>query len=417
MNFNKAYDTALATLAEQLDGSGGEVYLVRDLFGKFRVLLPDTLLGRRESLAAALAEALDDYAHPPPTACLALSDLPGIDSAISRLVHEVGELRILLVDRLLTGSEWTAAPATTDGHPTRVTFYSMKGGVGRSTTVAVVAWHLARTGKTVLVVDLDLESPGVGSTLLPNEQLPDYGVVDWFVEDAIGHGDDVVEAMIAPSPLALHGAGQVYVVPAFGKETGDYLPKLGRVYLERGGQGPEPWPSRLRRMVQALEQHVAPDVVLLDSRTGLHDTSAALIMAMGAHTLMFAVDSRQTWTAYDYLLCHWQEHPQIRDFRKRLWFVASMVNDHDRDSYLQSFRDRAHEHLSLLYDADEDGDFSFSLQDEDAPHSPADRHVRWNRALLSFDPTSNLDVAEVESAYATLLAWFERVLLQPEVTA
>jgi hypothetical protein len=417
MNFNEAYDTALQTLTAELEGTRGEVYLVRDLFGKFRVLLPNDLLESRDNVAAALADALGNYSHPASTACLPLADLPGIERSVSRLVHEADDLRIHLVDRLLMGTEWTAAPGTTDGHPTRVTFYSMKGGVGRSTTVAVVAWHLARTGKKVLVFDLDLESPGVGSTLLPTDQLPECGAVDWFVEDAVGNQSAVVENMVAPSPLALDGDGQVYVVPAFGKETGDYLPKLGRVYLERGGDGPEPWPSRLRRMVRALEEHVNPDIVLLDSRTGLHDTSAALIMAMGAHTLMFAVDSRQTWTAYDYLLGHWAEHPQIREFRERLWFVASMVNDHDRDDYLKAFRDRAHEHLSVLYDADEDGEFSYSLEHEEAPHSPAERHVRWSKALLAFDPTSSLDVDQVELAYAPFLRWFERVLFPAEVTS
>ncbi|MCA9547244.1 MAG: hypothetical protein KC613_22735, partial [Myxococcales bacterium] len=108
---------------------------------------------------------------------------------------------------------------------------------------------------------------------------------------------------------------KIYVVPAFGKSTGDYLPKLGRVYLERGGQGPEPWHRRLQRMVKALEDKLGPDVVLLDSRTGLHDTSAALVMAMGAHTLMFALDTEQTWSAYKFLLDHWNQHPQVAEFR------------------------------------------------------------------------------------------------------
>lgn len=48
--------------------------------------------------------------------------------------------------------------------PTRtlVTFYSYKGGVGRSLALANVAWRLAdRHGLRVLVVDWDLEAPGL----------------------------------------------------------------------------------------------------------------------------------------------------------------------------------------------------------------------------------------------------------------
>ncbi|MEV6348792.1 FxSxx-COOH system tetratricopeptide repeat protein [Actinoplanes sp. NPDC051851] len=42
-----------------------------------------------------------------------------------------------------------------------VTFYSFKGGTGRTMALANIAWILAANGKRVLVVDWDLESPGL----------------------------------------------------------------------------------------------------------------------------------------------------------------------------------------------------------------------------------------------------------------
>jgi len=42
-----------------------------------------------------------------------------------------------------------------------ITFYSFKGGVGRSTVLATVAWILAGNGRRVLVVDWDIEAPGI----------------------------------------------------------------------------------------------------------------------------------------------------------------------------------------------------------------------------------------------------------------
>ena len=44
---------------------------------------------------------------------------------------------------------------------TIVTFYSYKGGTGRTMALANVAWILASQGKRVLAVDWDLESPGL----------------------------------------------------------------------------------------------------------------------------------------------------------------------------------------------------------------------------------------------------------------
>src|ERR1700734_501081 len=42
-----------------------------------------------------------------------------------------------------------------------VTFYSFKGGTGRTMALANPAWILAANGKRVLVTDWDLESPGL----------------------------------------------------------------------------------------------------------------------------------------------------------------------------------------------------------------------------------------------------------------
>ncbi len=51
----------------------------------------------------------------------------------------------------------------TDTDPTVVTFYSFKGGVGRTTTLAACALLAAQANEDVVIVDLDLEAPGVAS--------------------------------------------------------------------------------------------------------------------------------------------------------------------------------------------------------------------------------------------------------------
>src|SRR4051812_44817310 len=48
-----------------------------------------------------------------------------------------------------------------------VTFYSFKGGSGRTMALANVAWILAASGLRVLVVDWDLEAPGLPKFFRP----------------------------------------------------------------------------------------------------------------------------------------------------------------------------------------------------------------------------------------------------------
>ena len=63
--------------------------------------------------------------------------------------------------------------------PRTVTFYSFKGGVGRTTALTHVAWILAMRGRKVVAVDLDLEAPGL-STAFNLQTQPKYGIVDFF---------------------------------------------------------------------------------------------------------------------------------------------------------------------------------------------------------------------------------------------
>jgi Mrp family chromosome partitioning ATPase len=42
-----------------------------------------------------------------------------------------------------------------------LTFYSYKGGTGRSMSLANIAWILAMNGHRVLMIDWDLEAPGL----------------------------------------------------------------------------------------------------------------------------------------------------------------------------------------------------------------------------------------------------------------
>ncbi|MBI5592256.1 MAG: AAA family ATPase [Deltaproteobacteria bacterium] len=83
----------------------------------------------------------------------------------------------------------------------RIVFFGLKGGVGRSTAMAMLAYDLARTGKRVLLIDFDLESPGLSGLLLPPDRFADFGMVDWFIEDAVGQGDAVFDRKSLPRSL------------------------------------------------------------------------------------------------------------------------------------------------------------------------------------------------------------------------
>ena len=59
-----------------------------------------------------------------------------------------------------------------------VTFYSFKGGVGRTMTLVNVGVALAARGRRVLLVDFDLEAPGIPTFELFSAVTETAGVVD-----------------------------------------------------------------------------------------------------------------------------------------------------------------------------------------------------------------------------------------------
>lgn len=428
--FEQALQLAVEKVQRLPPGVVDELTLVRDLRGRIRLLLsgnrtdyPADALIELDKLADELSKALGKYGFPAERTLLFVDDLmQGAEIAASpdRLRLDTEEpLRLFLLDRQITGQDWLrdTLPRTTTNP--RVTFFGIKGGVGRSTALVIWAWHLARQGKRVLIFDLDLESPGVSSTLLPSEYLPDFGIVDWFVEAGVGQEEAVEPEMVAPSPLSTGQAGDIRVVPAFGRKTGDYLPKLARCYVDVPEDGMNSWSSRLERLVSRLEAPEKPDVAILDSRAGIHDIAAAAITRMSAQSLLFAVDSPQTWNAYRFLFRHWQQHPFLASVRERLQVVAAMVPETNREAYLKRFRENAWDVFrECLYDEAAPGAtevFSFDLNNEEAPHYPWP--FFWHRALQEFNPVDSqigLDEKVAEESAGTFVSGADRLIIANE---
>ena len=299
-----------------------------------------------------------------------------------------------LLDRQITGEEWLhVTPERNAGHPPRLVFYGLKGGVGRSTALTLLAYKLARSGKHVLLIDLDLESPGLSGLLLPPDRLAEFGMVDWLVEDMLGQGDDVLERMVSTSPLSEHTQGQIRVAAAMGLEENFYLAKLSRVYTDLAK---ERFAQRVYRLVAALEGQEKPDVVLIDSRAGLHDLAAISIMGLADYAFLFATDSAQTWQGYRLLFSHWQAHPAIlQGVRDKLVMVQALFPETNQamriDGFLEQsytlFSETIYENIAPNPDPENTPEpevFNFDMTDASAPHYPL--RIQWNNRFQEFDP-------------------------------
>ena len=419
----------LIQLAEELGPElrdVGTIYAVRDLWGRVRFVVPmrpepgSVLAGAVDKLARLAAERLGRHGHPADQAVLYGDETltsPSVWKKSPSVELHAGPPAWRLLDRQVTGSSWATieepGPAELGAAPHRLAFYSLKGGVGRSTATAVTAWHLAQQGRSVLVLDLDLESPGLSASLLPADRLPEFGIVDWFVEDAVGGAGHMLRSLAARSPLADELSGEVWVVPSHGADPGEYIAKLGRCYLDLPAKGgTEAWEHRLRRLLVGLEGELKPDVVLLDTRSGLHDLASTAVTDLAHDVLLFAVGSEQTWAGYRLLFDHWCRFEVARAIRERLKIVAGLVPETDREAYLSEFQQRSWDlFVNNLYDELAEGElegFSFDLDDPSAPHSPW--LIYWNRGFASLGSLQSLDPQLVDAAHGSFLRGLDELL-------
>jgi cellulose biosynthesis protein BcsQ len=305
------------------------------------------------------------------------------------------DIVVRLLDRQITGQDWLHTTENADAilAAPRIVFYGIKGGVGRSTALGMLAYLLAQEGKRVLLLDFDLESPGLSGLLLPPERRAAFGLVDWFIEDAVGQSDSLLDDLVADSPLAENCPGSIRVASAIGNGETAYLAKLARAYADvPTPAGAERFAHRMRRLVETLEAKELPEVVLIDSRAGLHDLAAISIAGLSSVALLFATDSPQNWQGYQQLFANWQCHPEVlRGVRERLAIVHALFPESDQEGRARHFLENSWTLFrETLYDNVEAGSetptdaFTFDLESEGAPHFPL--RVRWNARFQEFDP-------------------------------
>lgn len=165
-----------------------------------------------------------------------------------------------------------------------ISFYSYKGGVGRSLALTNLAVYLAQFGATVVMVDFDLEAPGLHYKLRPGAPLPvaQRGLAGLLADVSSGVGLDSIswdlaidvsehaENLGASDAVLEQERGKLLLIPAGDPLTSDYWRDLGSIDWDYLFTSPErPGVTALERLRAQLSTQHQPDVLLVDSRTGI----------------------------------------------------------------------------------------------------------------------------------------------------
>ncbi|GEM_PF-1986978 len=183
-----------------------------------------------------------------------------------------------------------------------ITFYSYKGGTGRSMALANVAWILAANRKRVFVIDWDLEAPGLHRYFRPflidKELASSNGLIDVvhaYVDETVEQLSEDDRALADPEAVKawvdsfsditrqaisldfkFAGGGYIDFLPA-GRQIAAYAERVNtfnwHAFYQRFGGG---------EFLDAVKRRLRGqyDYILIDSRTGVSDTSGISTVQM-----------------------------------------------------------------------------------------------------------------------------------------
>lgn len=178
-----------------------------------------------------------------------------------------------------------------------ITFYSYKGGTGRSMALANIAWILASARQRVLVLDWDLEAPGLHRYFRPflidKELTSSPGIIDYIIDFCDEAIKPLAKGETLPSDwYVAHADIRRYRISI----DYEYFPDGGKIdFVPAGQQGTTyatrvnsfNWQDFYQRLgggafLDATRERMREkyDYILIDSRTGVSDTAGICTVQM-----------------------------------------------------------------------------------------------------------------------------------------
>lgn len=245
---------------------------------------------------------------------------------------------------------WSQASVDAGTKPPILTFFSHKGGVGRTTALVATGLALARVGRKVLLVDLDLEAPGLGS-ILPGAPGKEGGL-DLLVGAPATAADLQAYATSVTDPLLI-GSGATLRVLHAGEVDADYIEMLARLDQSAGLDRPGV-SARLGALFAAIvEAWPDLDYILVDARAGFHDLGGIMLASLSHGAVVVGTASEQSWLGLR-VVARLLANP----FRARgeepvplvaVHGMAPEVGARGREAELAAFRATLHDCLSEEY--------------------------------------------------------------------
>jgi MinD-like ATPase involved in chromosome partitioning or flagellar assembly/tetratricopeptide (TPR) repeat protein len=171
-----------------------------------------------------------------------------------------------------------------------VSFYSYKGGTGRTLLLANLAVYAARLGRTVVMVDLDLEAPGLAYKFQPSPT-GKRGVLEWLSAPRRPDVAEMAETLEVVNPF--NDGGALWLIGAGPPPSMDFLRDVRRLQSTAFADDSSRAVAGMLDLRTAIAEHFAPDFLFLDARTGISNTNAITTRVLAEDVVALTLDTRE----------------------------------------------------------------------------------------------------------------------------
>jgi MinD-like ATPase involved in chromosome partitioning or flagellar assembly len=184
--------------------------------------------------------------------------------------------------------------------PLIVTFYSFKGGVGRTTALGIVARMLAAANHRVVMLDFDLEAPGLSFMFSSGgSDSPPYGVIDYLHQRYLTPDKDIPSIEECIRSLEIPNRGELFLISA-GEYTENYVHRLAdldmRLFYRREK-------NPLNQLIDDITNYLnMPDILLIDARTGFNEIGAVALLDLADIGIICFSPTEQSFAGLDWVL-------------------------------------------------------------------------------------------------------------------
>jgi len=200
------------------------------------------------------------------------------------IVNEIKKIckKNSVVHRNISYINWSREEKKNKKYNNIIAGYSFKGGMGRSTTLAYLAYFYYLLGKKIVVFDFDFEAPGISSLFFEKGiREKKAGILDYLID--INLEDNLkLENYFLQNEVS-NNSGNLYLFPSgIDFYIENYINKISKIDFNSNQ-----YINHFQRLLDDVNIKLKPDLIFIDLRAGINESNGYILKNLSNKNLLF----------------------------------------------------------------------------------------------------------------------------------